>query len=207
MSLLIYDLVLLVVSCVFNQHSTSNNCTPAPTLLFPHKKFKTSNVMTFFKTPLPISSFAVDITELLLRSQAQRLTMSSHNSLPPSRSTESRLSILERAIAALEEDDEDVDDINIDQAHEMTFSKTPRPVSPAVDLSELLLRSQTKRFTTNNRNSLSPSRSRENLLSILERSIADLDEQDDQDCDDINIDSVDWGRSSHHRNYDSHSEQ
>jgi hypothetical protein len=43
------------------------------------------------------------------------------------------------------------------------------------------------------------------LLSVLERSIADLDEQDFEDCDDINIDTIDWGRSA--TNPDSHSEQ
>jgi hypothetical protein len=161
--------------------------------------------MPFSKKSAPASS-SVDITELLVRSQTQRLA--SRNSLPP-RSGESRESIIERAIAALEEDDEEdfADDISIDQAHAMTFSKTPLPSTSALDVSELLLRGQAKRFTTNGRNSRSPSRSRENLLSVLERSIADLDEQDFEDCDDVNIDTIDWGRSSHHRNVDSHSKQ
>jgi hypothetical protein len=114
--------------------------------------------------------------------------------------------IIERAIATLE-DGEDFDDVNIDPAHAMTFSRHLQSNS-TLDLAELRLRSQSKCFTTtNSRKSLSPSRSRENLLSVLERSIADLDEQDFEDCDDINIDTIDWGRSSHHRNYDSHSEQ
>jgi hypothetical protein len=127
--------------------------------------------MTFSK-PLPASS-SVTITELLLRSQTQRLA--SRSSLPP-RSKESRESIIERAIATLE-DGEDFDDVNIDPAHAMTFSRHLQSNS-TLDLSELRLRSQSKCFTTtNSRKSLSPSRSRENLLSVLERSIADLDEQ------------------------------
>jgi uncharacterized glyoxalase superfamily metalloenzyme YdcJ len=99
----------------------------------------------------------------------------------------------------------------------MTFSKTPlqHPVSSALDLTELLLRCQTQGLTTNSRNSLSPSSarssSRENLLSTLERAIADLDEEDDEDCAEVSIDTIDWGRSSHHHNYtyesDSDSEQ
>jgi hypothetical protein len=158
--------------------------------------------MTFSKTPLPASS-AVGITELLLRSQTEQLAMNSRNSLVPTRSKESQESIIERADATFEEDDEDFfDDTSIDQAHAMTSSKTPLPSTSALDVSELRLRNQNKR----SRNSLSPpSRSRENLLSVLERSIADLDEQDFEDCDDVNIDTIDWGRSSRHRHYDSHS--
>lgn len=40
------------------------------------------------------------------------------------------------------------------------------------------------------------------MLLILERAIAALDKQEAEDSDDINIDTVDWGRSSHHRNSD-----
>lgn len=70
--------------------------------------------MPFSKTPPPASS-AADFAEQLLRSQAQSLTTNSPNSpVPPRRSSESLLSILERITAILDEDDEDFDDISID---------------------------------------------------------------------------------------------
>jgi hypothetical protein len=61
----------------------------------------------------------------------------------------------------------------------MPFSKTPLPASSPVDITELLLRSQTQSHTTNSRsNSLSPPKSSESLLSILERITAVLEEDD-----------------------------
>jgi hypothetical protein len=89
------------------------------------------------------------------------------------------------------------------QAHAMPFSKTPLPVPSGADFAEQLLRSQTQSLTTNSRSSLSPPRSSESLLSILERITAILDE-DDEDCDDISMDSMDSGHSRRHPD-DSHS--
>jgi hypothetical protein len=154
-----------------------------PRRLHINSNSKQTQAMTSSTKSLPASS-----------SQTQRLA--SRNSLP-SKSRESRESIIVRAIAGLEEDDEDFDDIKIDQARVTTFSKTPLPSASALDVSELL----------NSRNSLAPLTSRDKLLSVLERSIADLEELDFEDCDDVNIDTIDWGRSSHHRNYDSRPEQ
>jgi hypothetical protein len=87
----------------------------------------------------------------------------------------------------------------------MPFSKTPLPVSSALDFAEQLLRSQAQRLATNSRNSLSPPRSRENLLSILNHAIAIL-EEDDEDCDDTSIDTMHCGHSRRHHD-DSHSEE
>jgi hypothetical protein len=87
----------------------------------------------------------------------------------------------------------------------MPLSKTPLPFSSAADFAEQLLRSQIQSLTTNGRNSPSPPpRSSESLLSILERITAILDE-DDEDCDDISIDSIDLGHSRRHPD-DSHPE-
>jgi hypothetical protein len=87
----------------------------------------------------------------------------------------------------------------------MPFSKTPLPASSAADFAEQLLRCQTQSLSTNSRNSPSPPpRSSESLLSILERITVILDE-DDEDCDDIGIDSMDSGHSRRHID-DSHSQ-
>jgi hypothetical protein len=86
----------------------------------------------------------------------------------------------------------------------MPLSKTSLPVSSVHDLAELLLlQSQTQPLTTNSRNSLSPPRSNDSLLSILEHIIAVL-EEDDEDFDDISIDTMDCGRPRRHPD-DSHS--
>jgi hypothetical protein len=87
----------------------------------------------------------------------------------------------------------------------MPFSKTPLPISSALDFAELHLRSQTQRLTTNSRNSLSPPRSRESLLSIINHAIAVL-EEDDEDCDDTSIDAMHCGHSRRHHD-DSDSEE
>jgi hypothetical protein len=85
----------------------------------------------------------------------------------------------------------------------MPSSNTPLPASSSVDFAEQLLRNQTQRPSTNSSDCLSPpSRSsRESMLSILQLALTDLDidDEDDQDCDGITIDTIDWGRSSHHR--------
>jgi hypothetical protein len=86
----------------------------------------------------------------------------------------------------------------------MPSSKTTLPDSSAVDITALLLRSQTQLIARNSRNSLSPPRSSESLLSILKRISAIL-EEDDEDCDGVNIHSMDSDHSRRHPD-DSHSE-
>jgi hypothetical protein len=62
----------------------------------------------------------------------------------------------------------------------MSFSKTPLPVSSALDLAwQQLLRIQTQALATNSRSSISPSRSSgENQVPIVDRAIAALKEDD-----------------------------
>jgi hypothetical protein len=85
----------------------------------------------------------------------------------------------------------------------MPSSNRPLPTSSSVDFAEQLLRDQTQRLSTNSCDRLSPpsrSRNRENLLSILQLALTDIDDdEENQDCDGITIDTIDWGRSSHHR--------
>jgi hypothetical protein len=65
------------------------------------------------------------------------------------------------------------------KAHAMPFPERPLPVSSAFDLAWQLLRIQTQPLASNSRNSISPPRSSgENRLSIVDRAIAALKEED-----------------------------
>jgi hypothetical protein len=150
----------------------------APSL--PHIKSKQEHAMPLSDTPLPVSAATLDLAEQLLRSQTQGLTTNSCNSLSPARSRENLLSILEQAIADHDDqDDKDCADVSID----------------TIDWG----RSSHHRHDPHSCNSLSAAKSRESLLTILKQAIADHDDQDDKDFVDISIDTIDWGRSSHHR--------